>query len=102
MEHWCHKCGSYTVWVEVQSRSAEPFTREKCRECGRPFPCRHECEHLDCAERRGDDSSETVVDYSHLDAEAEVQVKPGRSYRPEKTLFQRFREAGLDKPQKKV
>lgn len=74
MEHWCQKCSAYTRWVEVRARSARSYTTEKCETCERRFPCRPGCGHLDCEEHRGDG--------------------------PEKTLFQRIHEAGLDKPKR--
>lgn len=45
----CHACERVTRWSPVRGGR-----RLRCEGCGDVFPCRHACEHLDCAEARAD------------------------------------------------
>jgi hypothetical protein len=43
---YCHRCRKLTEWTDMRGG------RERCAGCRDVFPCRAECGHVDCAERR--------------------------------------------------
>ncbi len=43
----CHRCDRETDWIPIRGGRAL-----KCAGCGDRFPCRHACDHFDCADAR--------------------------------------------------
>lgn len=46
---FCHRCDEETTWSPLRGGR-----RVRCVGCGDVFPCRSACDHLDCAEARGE------------------------------------------------
>lgn len=45
---FCNICDEETRWEPLRRGSR----REKCVKCRTVFPCKHDCEHLDCDDEK--------------------------------------------------
>lgn len=46
-QEFCYRCNAVTTWSPVRGGA-----RLRCEGCGDVFPCKHACEHRDCADAR--------------------------------------------------